>query len=251
MDSSNPTQLPASFFDAGKNVGDNIDHFFKIREDQTRLAVIDFIELYRKGACGIVVKFKDTTRLDSCHYEFVFVSAEFSCKAGGNNLSRTTYDNHALNDYSVSSNSGGNNDSVNIFSTEMIKSPESMIPSFVWLERAKKRFDLMRDINTISFDDILKMSRIAGEREIRFSGIGFPGDNGDGVCSLIENSSETPHDIVDTIGPIRGGNMLRKSDFMDFLSCIRIIVNDLGTTCFFEETKNVNFELGELSFTPI
>lgn len=60
--------------------------------------------------------------------------------------------------------------------TELVQSPEAIIPSFVWVERPKQRYYFRRQIvaNLPAYNIVIKAGDVVSEREVGSFGIGPP-----------------------------------------------------------------------------
>src|SRR5579872_2409765 len=94
----------------------------------------------------------------------------------------------------------GNEHPVLVTDAYFIECPKQIIPSSVWLEGAKERTDLLREIFGPPIKRVFKLSGTPGEGEGAVFRDGLTGRDGDSVPGLIQRRPEIACDITNRLG---------------------------------------------------
>ena len=189
----------------------------------------DLVERYREGHAALVVNVSAMT--DPGDYDVVLLSVE----SRGADLDLPA-DLDAFRKCASSREINGGDPRMERV-TELVQGPEEVIPSFVWLERAKHRHNLLGKIAAASFDGVIESGRIISDREVGLFGFDFPGSDGGSVPSLIERGPQGIDSSVRDVSPILFGDALVEMDFEKFLGSIRINLSSLSVTYAFDVGK--------------
>jgi hypothetical protein len=130
-----------------------------------------------------------------------------------------------------------------------VQCPEKVVPSFVWLDRAKKRPDLLGEIFTFAFKSSLKVRSIFPEREMSVLRVRGAGGAGDNKTSLVKGRSK----IVDCICGDNGQFVRDRSskfDFIKLVNSIRIGFSNVGIGLCLEESLRSLVKINDVIFAP-
>jgi hypothetical protein len=112
--------------------------------------------------------------------------------------------------------------------TELIQSPEGVIPSLVWTETPKQREDFRGQIPaTSAFDNVPKSGEIVPKRELTPLRFDSSRRDGSGVAGLVKDGAEIVGGVENDARQI-GRQPPHKLDFKKILSAINIVLNDFG-----------------------
>jgi hypothetical protein len=132
--------------------------------------------------------------------------------------------------------------------TNLVQSPEGIIPSFVWFEPSKQRCDFRWQICAnlpFAINISIECGKTIRERKIGFSGIDFAAGDCGGVTRLIENGPEVVCGIEKDAGPVFG-EPRTKSDFMDVLNGIGVFLNHMGPLVTVLESVDLRFKVTDV-----
>ena len=133
--------------------------------------------------------------------------------------------------------------------TELVKCVEKIIPSFVWLESFKEITDFRRKILGPSGGAGIDIVSRLSERKGCLSGRRFPAGDGGGVSALVEDGTQVVGDIEQNA---RGTvwQFSRENDFVNFLSRLRISINDVGPWAWVDEVFDHGIEISDMVLCP-
>jgi hypothetical protein len=119
--------------------------------------------------------------------------------------------------------------------TELVQGPEGGVPSFVWLEAPKQRYDFRREViaDAPSFNIEIEGGQVRTEWEIGGFGIGaLPPSNCASVADLIENGPQIIGRVEQDAGE-NVGELSREFDFVDILARLRLLIDEVGPRAIF------------------
>lgn len=210
---------------------DALDFARKSVEDSHRWLLgqkVDFAEDYKKGNIEIVIRVR--TGRDTHQFEFVFVAVPFG-KIEGNSPSS---DNDLVDLDASGSRCIGAEDAVFIGVRQLVQSPEQIIPSFVWLKRAKDRNDIRRNIFAAPLYDSVKLVGTFGEGEIRRFCITDACCGGYGKANLVQRRPEVVDGICSEVHQFFG-DWGSKFEFDNLLASVRVALSPMGVRLFVVE----------------
>ena len=108
-----------------------------------------------------------------------------------------------------------------------VECPEKIIPSFVRLEAAKKRNDIVRNVFASAPDNILEIKFTSPEGEVGAPRVSYSSRYGDGVPSLIKGGPEVPESVKGKV--IQNvGNCGAEFDLVKLVNAISVGLNSMG-----------------------
>ncbi len=130
-----------------------------------------------------------------------------------------------------------------------VECPEQVIPSSVWLERAKKRPDFLREISAFGQKHRFKLGRIPSEGEEGILGVGDTRGFGDSKTCLVKSRSKIVNGISGHNSKIIR-NRLRNLDFVKLMDSIRIWLNKEGVWFCLEESVRPFIKVNNVILAP-
>lgn len=124
--------------------------------------------------------------------------------------------------------------------TELIEGPEGVIPSLMWLERAKERADLRRQIFASALNVRIKVNNAVPEGEVSVFGFDDACPNGNGVPALIKAGSKSFDGLNRIIYPTVGDFAVKLKGVDS--NTLRINLTDVVTWFTFEEGGDTLFK---------
>src|SRR5450759_4061992 len=242
LDKSEPPRLR---FDLSE---DRFDHIHKLVEDWNRgfaSETADFSKRYVASKLEVAVELR-SLRPQGEQFHLVFCAIP--------NVSAWHFAKSATADIHTSGECGranGAQDFVLISDTYFVDGPETLIPSLVWLERAKERVDLFRDICTSTFEVSLECGGIAGEREVSIERFLVPRCYGESVGGVIQGSAKAVNNSPDDIRPDLG-NLFRHAELMrKMVGLIRVRLNKNSCVVPFAKPSSAfPIEIGKVLLCP-
>ncbi|MGO9175885.1 MAG: hypothetical protein ACLQED_07055 [Desulfobaccales bacterium] len=223
--SSDKADSPRLSFSSQKDALDYARHV--VEDSKRRLAAYNFIERYLCGDYYICVGlgFRHGNR-NLQKYDFIFSPIPF--KQGNR------YPNGAINvirpdfvDLDIRDNIHLGEFPVLVCDTHAVKREEKVISSFVWLERAKKRYDVCRNIFAAAFDNFLQFRSILGKRKVGTFGGGNSRSNSNSISRMVKGSPE----MLNSFSSMETeyiGKGLKKSDFVQIINTTLVTLYDFG-----------------------
>jgi hypothetical protein len=105
--------------------------------------------------------------------------------------------------------------------THLVKGPDGVIPSLVWLEPAKERFNLFRNIAAPSLQSVLEPVFVVADRESGPLGPSGSRTGSRSVGGLVENSPHVEKSVKNQILPnVR--DFLSELEFVNLVNSIRL-----------------------------
>jgi hypothetical protein len=132
--------------------------------------------------------------------------------------------------------------------TELVYGPEGIIPSFVWLEASKERYDFRVKVPAnfpISVNIFVKLVKGVREGEVSFCPTRTAGGDSGSISALIQNGPEIIN-CIENDAREHFWDWLSESELMDLLSGIRIKIDESGPWLFAEELINKRFEIADV-----
>ena len=145
-----------------------------------------------------------------------------------------------MDGYSAATSSDGDENGM-CSVTELVEGPKGVIPSFVRLERAKKRYDVRRQIFASTPNVVLHVSGSVPKRKLSTLRLGDACESRSGVPGLIKSGSESVKSLSGVVcANVR--DRLVHSEFMK-LKAIRVFLNDLFVWYIFKEFSDSHSKL--------
>jgi hypothetical protein len=125
-----------------------------------------------------------------------------------------------------------------------IECPDKIVPSFVWLERAKQREDIRQQIfastpvNYVSF----QFGGAVGNGKVGVLGVGLARKNCGGKPSLVQDSSQLLSRSDSFINEVVG-KRLGEFDFVSLVHAIHVWLNDTGVWFTIEKSRDPGIEV--------
>lgn len=138
---------------------------------------------YAMGEIEVVLKV--SAGRDYSEYEFVF----FNVPGKIREVALASHDGLAQSDLSREKSDRGD-ELVFVGITELVESPDGVIPSLVRVERAKERYDIGGQILASPFDDVFESSNIVRNREVGGLGCGLTAQRGSSKSGLIKGGAQ-------------------------------------------------------------
>lgn len=220
----------------------SLDHISNNREDLVqkinRRFALDFrnpLKNYIHGEIGIVTRVRDVSSM--LEYDcLIFAIIGEVIRLHVNDLS--VLGHHFCCDQKA----------VFIGVTEGVKCPKSVIPSLIWLERAKDRKNFGWNIKaSLLARNFISFNASITERELSELGVDLPEEDRGGIGALIERSSQIVTNVSrDTLKDF--GWMLSPSDLMHFRT-ISVDFNGVNPWLRVEKDFQTRFEIVEVMLT--
>lgn len=129
-----------------------------------------------------------------------------------------------------------------------VQCPDQIIPSSVWLECAKERNYLDRNVFAVSGDHIFEFSFGIGNGEIGALGGMCAGSNSNDIGRMVEGGSEATEGInCDVFDNVRDG---AEFDLVDFVNSITITLDHSGAGVIFQKLIGLPFEFINMGLCP-
>ena len=126
--------------------------------------------------------------------------------------------------------------------TQLVQGPQGVIPSFVRLERAKKRLDVQRQVTTSASDVVVHVSGSVPKRKLSTLGRSNTADDCGGVPGLIESGSERLKRLSGVVGTDLGERLFQFE--FEKLKTVRLFLSDCVAWYRFEERLASFFKFG-------
>lgn len=204
---------------------------------------LDFVERYIKGEWNLIINF--VVLKSNEVYDLVISAVPFRGENFCTPLS-CFYDREPH----VNIDGGRSKHLMFICDTYPVECPKKIVPSFVWLESAQERKDIVREIFASPSQHIVKIRYTVCKREISFSTAsdGF-GDNSDSIPRLIQGGPKIVNDISSHNCKIVR-KWLRKLDFMRMDKSIRVGLNYNVVWFRFEKSLDSFLKINKVFLSP-
>jgi hypothetical protein len=128
--------------------------------------------------------------------------------------------------------------------TELVETPEGVIPSFVWVTATKEHYDFRREIagNSTSIDIVIEAGKVVCERKVGGFGVGFPARQRRSVTRLIEGRPQIVHGVEENAGQY-GREVFGEAEFMEVLAGLKIFLNNVDPWVAVSELLNSRVEI--------
>jgi hypothetical protein len=158
----------------------------------------DFAKAYSEG--NIEVALELSAGVGKANYHLLLHSVPFG-NHQGSSLARLASTRQLCIIHNNTVDCGSDLDKRFVFAgvTQLVETPEKIIPSFVRIERAKERRDFTRDVLASTFDCVIDVGRGVAEGESRELRVDLPADDCSGVSSLIERSAQVLNCLDDEV----------------------------------------------------
>jgi hypothetical protein len=232
---------------------DALDYAAHCVDDANRRLVaqsLDAVDRYRKGEVAGYVGIRSRRNGYQCHLVFcriptpdiaLRVDSIADCSAIGDNGGKIS---DGIGDLE------GNEGAVFLGVTELVQSPESVIPSLVWAESQKQRCDFRRailgDLPTVNV--VVEAGRVASERKTGSFGIDLSANDGASVSGLVENGAQIVGDVEKDAGQALR-EILRELDFVNIP--IRLVIDKVGPTLIARELSEAGIEFTDVMLCAI
>ena len=130
-----------------------------------------------------------------------------------------------------------------------VEGPNRVIPSFVRLERAKKRDDIRRQIFASAFNNHFKTSIRFGDGKVSRLGLDCTGKDGYRVPGLIQRGSKSLDRLSSAVGKL-GGNWLCELDLVKLRQSIRIKIDSAFVGLLLEEFLDPRIKIANVLLRP-
>jgi len=135
--------------------------------------------------------------------------------------------------------------------TEFIHGPKNVIPSAVWFERTKQRFDLIRErLACGAVYSAFEISAGFAKGEMNFPRIRRITQAGNRNGGKIKGGPQV-FDCGDCVLCENGGKIFSESKFVEFVNSIRVRLSDKSVWCTLEKCLSPSLELGNIFLSPV
>ncbi len=222
-DEAKPLRLS---FDSQEDALNYARHFTE--NSKRRFAAYNLIERYIDGDYYICVSEWCRVGGDNQIYDLIFSSIPF--KLGNRDYNRSSIDANRLNfsDDGIGDNIYLGKFSVLVCDTHAIERVEKVVPSFVWLERAKKRYDVRRNFLAAPLDNALQSCDILSKGGIGTFRVGYSRGDSNSIGRVVKRSPEMFNGFSSNEGEIITGERFSKSDLVQIVSTIQVTLYDIG-----------------------
>jgi hypothetical protein len=220
---------------------DAIDYANRLVEDaQAQFAArnLSIVKAYIEGRVHAVFPLHSL----SGHSEYQLVFSAIPMKVSGLNWGLAG----RWDDCEISGATDPNREKVGVGCvTQLVYSPEGIIPSFVRLERAKERHDRIGDIGAdlTSFDEIFEFIGAVRDGELRALKPRAAGNLGSGVARSIQGRTKREKNLASEVIADRRQSPL-KSEYMKLIGNVRVFLNDDAIWGLLHERVDVPVKLG-------
>jgi hypothetical protein len=135
---------------------------------------------------------------------------------------------------------------------EFIHCPQNVIPSFVWLEEHKEIEDFWGQMfeGVPSFPDVLHdFGQGISEREFTSLGIGCSACDGSSVPALVKDRPQIVRRVKEDAWK-KLGDFASKDYFVDFLSRLRVLIDDVGPWATVDKIADHGIEIVNVKLCP-
>ncbi len=226
----NEPKAAALRFGSRDNVRNSISYNPEYSDRLMILKNINVPESYKKGKLKIVFKFNAYRKAGE--FDLVFLDVKHS--VGGDERIFVGNCQHSAADYVC--HYGDGNERCMCCVSELVQSPDEVIPSFVRLEAPKERHDFIRDVftNFATSDAIFQPSKVVSDRECGLFRIRISSRNRSGKPCLVKSGAQRFNGFssgVDTVFR----QLPNESEFVNLCRSIRVFFGDNAVWFFFEE----------------
>jgi hypothetical protein len=192
-----------------------------VEDSKRRLAAYNLIERYIEGDYYIVISEWYRVGGNDKVYDLIFSSVPpklgYCCWIGGKDAF----------DFNI-----GNKDNLGISAmlisdTYIVECPEKIVPSFVWLERAKKRYDVRMNIPAPSLNHGLQSDPILAEGEISPLRVGDSRGDSNGISHVVKGIPKIKDSLFSNESEIiREG--FSKPNFVQIINSLTVKLYNIG-----------------------
>ncbi len=230
-------------FDSQQDALDFADQSVQDSKNWMAFHSLDFAKRYKDAELELTLELCAGSESDKLHLIFCAIP---------NGMSGNSSESNAAN-IDMSANHSGSNrldDFMFICVTDFIQSAEEIIPSWVRLEPAKEKLDLLRYILASPSERVFQVGNASGEGESGKSGILNSRCNGDGVPSFVERTSEISHQVNGDIFKGRWERMSQLDLVHQMVNLIRVnlLNSDVGIGVL--ELGDFPLKIGKVFFSP-
>lgn len=142
-------------------------------------------------------------------------------------------------------------DFVLISNAYLVECEQNLVPSTVWLERAKKRVDFLRRVGTSTFKVRLKSVGVSREGEISVPRIISSANNGQFVNGMVESGSKAIDNSSDDLRPRFRDVLVHAQLVNNMLGLVRVRLDKNGCiVLFIKPSGGFPLEVGEVFLCP-
>lgn len=199
---------------------------------------LNLADHYERLKLEIVVRCVPTSDAPEYHLVFRGVPNECSAGAADRRLHKMDFRESGGNDH-------GDKDFVFVGITQLVQSPEKIIPSLVWLKRHHHVKDFFRNVLGASFYSTQHFGEIIPEREMGVMAA-LSGGNGGSVSGTVKRGAQVGKDFEGDAAD-GGWQGFSQLDLMKILSSVRIWFNQNGVWITTDEGSNLPFQLVDAS----
>lgn len=232
-------RLNEDAFDFGRHSAQHGNGFFAF-------GGLRVVKRYQEAHLHVVLKLR--ARADAAEYDLVF--APVPDRVGDGDGAESAGSDPAALEVHSSRDSHRDQQFMFVGVTQAVQGPDGVIPSLVWLERAKQRHDFVRQIvAAFAGDDVVEPGQVVGDRELGLFRVDFSSENGGRVAELVEGRPQSLKRLGG--GKIAGiGNGPREFDFVQIGNAVRVFLDDAGVWCLLEEGIDPFFEAVNVLLCP-
>ena len=224
---------------------DTANYISQLVEDSNRWLTrhnLNFVERYIKGEIYIIIKL--TVLATNREYDLLFTAIP----SGG----LETMIPQTRLDSAVKVNKKNTNrckHPVLISVAHPVECPENIIPSFVWLEPAKERPNLLGEIFAFAHKSSLKVGRINTKGEMGILGVGDTRAFSNNETSLVKSCSEVINGVSSNSSQFIG-ERIGEFDFVKMVNSIRIGFCNVGIGFCLEESLSLSLKINNVLLSP-
>jgi hypothetical protein len=205
-----------------------------VEDSKRRLAAYNLIERYVEGDYYICISEWCRVGGDNHVYDLIVSSVPYKL---GDRYPDRAIDVGCLDtiDGDIGDNVYLGKLSVLVCDTHAVERIEKGIPSLIWLERTKKRYDVRGNILAAPLDNGLQPPGVLGEGEIGAFGVGDSRSDSHSIGRVVKRSPE----MFNSFGGNQGEfirERLKKSDLMQIINTLRVTLYDVGPLFCFEKS---------------
>lgn len=235
---------------AFNGVQDALDHSTEAVEDvEYGVSVHDsyLLKCYKKGELDLVFNLRIESSGEK--YDLLFSAIPDGMFGDGDFPVPSSFDFRVRTDERCPN---GGQDRVIVVIPYGVQSAEKIIPSVVWLERAKERPNLLRNVLALPVERIFESRRSIGEGKVSMLDLArFPRCKSDAVNGMVQSGTEISHDIPNDL---RDGSVLkvaRQSDLVEqLLRIIRVRFDNSVIGMLLNEGLNLPLEIVQMFCSP-
>jgi hypothetical protein len=189
---------------------------------------INLAKSYQEGECKVVIEF--SARPNSAKYDLVFFAVQ----------GHVSGDTAIANGYGFTKHSAGLNGDGNkrcmCCISELVQTPNKIVPSIVRLERPKQHDDFIRDVfaGFMADDSVIKSGKVVSDRELGLFRVRVSSSDRGGKPSLVKSGPKRFKRLSCGVDAAFR-KPFSEFEFMELSNAVSVQLNDRAVWCFFEE----------------